>query len=100
MHRHVNVKHYVRVYVNKLSVYFLIVSPKMAYLSPKHIGECNICVDKGAVLRSYAASSGNLLPRFRNNLSVPFSETSLTNYTTRRVITQKSAVLSYFVAEA
>jgi hypothetical protein len=51
-----------------------------------------------ALLGYYAASSGNFLPTFRDNLSVPFSSVKdkkvgkeLT--TTFSVITQKSAVL-------
>jgi len=41
------------------------------------------------ILCYYAASSGNSLPTFRDNLSVPFS----------RVITQKNAILICFTAE-
>jgi hypothetical protein len=44
----------------------------------------------------YAACSGNTLPTFRDNLSVPFSMVK----TTSRVITQKSAVLIYLAPEA
>jgi hypothetical protein len=51
-----------------------------------------------ALLGCYAASSGNVLPTFRDNLSVPPSAVEIT--TTSCVTTQKSAVLIHFAAEA
>jgi len=49
--------------------------------------------ENSGLLRYYAASRGNFLPTFRGNLSV-------TSTTTRFVITQQSAILVYFAAEA
>jgi hypothetical protein len=64
------------------------------------------------LLGYYAASSGDVLPTFRDNISVPSSEvknkkwdpigspeTSVKNTTTGCVIIQKSTVLIYFAAE-
>jgi hypothetical protein len=54
------------------------------------------------LLSYYAASSGNFLPRFRDNLwgrqAVPKRRQQIN--TTNCVTTQKSAVLIYFVAKA
>jgi len=47
-----------------------------------------------AFLGNYEASSGDFLPTFRDNLSVPSSGFK------NLAITQKSAVLSYFAREA
>jgi hypothetical protein len=66
-----------------------------------------------ALLGYYAASSGDVLSTFRDNLSVPFSgvknpkktgpisctETSARNTTNGCIMRQKSAVLIYFAAE-
>jgi hypothetical protein len=49
-----------------------------------------------APLGYYTACSGNFLPTFRDNLTVPSSGVK----TTRRVTAQKSAVLIYLVADA
>ena len=51
-----------------------------------------------ALLGCYAASSGNSLPTFRGNLSVPPSGAEIT--ATRRLTTQKSAALIHLAAEA
>jgi hypothetical protein len=70
-----------------------------------------ISSENWAALGYYAASSGNFLPTFRDNLSVPTSGVKNSRYdtifpkrrdgitTTGRLITQKSAVLIYLAAE-
>jgi len=55
-------------------------------------------VETWALLAYYATCSGNSLPTFRNNLSVP---KFLYEFTTTRCVTaRKSAVLIHFAAEA
>jgi len=72
----------------------------------------NFVIENYALLGYYAASSGNSLLMFQDNLSVTSSRVMMedgTNMLFQRVskelslhcvITQKSAVLIYFVAEA
>jgi len=56
------------------------------------IFRCEV-VEKCALLGYYAASSGNLLPTFRDNLSVPSSGVEDNNNNNMPVITQKSIFL-------
>jgi len=53
---------------------------------------CRDTDDTCALLGNYAAYSGNSLPTFRGNLSVPSSSVKKSKYTLRCVIPQKSAV--------
>jgi hypothetical protein len=82
-----------------LSLYFQYFDKYLAHslISSK---KCKNC----ALLCYYAVSGGNSLPTFRDNLSVPSSEfknpKSVKITSTRCAITQKSAVHSYFEAEA
>jgi hypothetical protein len=60
--------------------------------------------ENSALLGYYAESSGNFLPTFRDNLSVPSSTVSVPKRrqeitATRCIITKKRAVLIYFAAE-
>jgi hypothetical protein len=71
----------------------------------------NFVIENYALLSYYAASSGNSLPTFQDNLSVPSSRVMMEDGTNRLfrnvgkelplcyVITQKSTFPIYFVAE-
>jgi len=71
----------------------------------------NFVIEDYALLSYYATSSGNSLPTFQDNVSVPSSRVMMEDGTNRSfrnvgkelspcVMTQKSTVLIYFVAEA
>jgi hypothetical protein len=84
------------------------IKASLFFFSSENLNKAKIMIENCALLDCYTASSGDFLPTFRDNQLVPTSgswdgqvvpKRQYEITTIRCVITQKSAVYSYFAEE-